>query len=167
MKIVKRRVRIASIFTLFYAQMNFFFQNSPSQMEPSTLISSAFLHSCQLPPILIPFSNAESDQSRVIETWLLIAVLKVPIGSDGSEEISPIPSGYTPADVNDPIVKEIAAFATVALSVSENAGQLKLIQIIKAEAQVVAVINIKLILELVTVSSYYPKSLIYQVIVFE
>ena len=51
--------------------------------------------------------------------------------TDPREEISSIPGGYTPADVNDPIVEDIAAFA-VALSASQNAGQLKLIQIIKA-----------------------------------
>ena len=114
-------------------------------MSQTTLLAPVLIANCQ---------NADHADSTTAD-------------ADPREEISPIPGGYTPADVNDPIVKEIAAFATVALSVSENAGQLKLIQIIKTEAQVVAGINFKLILELVTVSSYYPKSLIYQVIVFE
>ncbi len=77
-----------------------------------------------------------------------------------------IPGGYSPADVNDPKVKEIAAFATVALSSSQNAGKLKLTRIIKAETQVVAGTNYRLTLRLVS-SSSYPRTLICLVVVFD
>ena len=133
--------------------------------------------------VTVPFCIVESEQLhirnkfRMAHATLLASILIAVLGmlitdstaadADPREEISLIPGGYTPVDVNDPIVKEIAAFAAVALSVSQNAGQLELILIIKAEVQVVAGVNFKLTLKLVTVSSYYPKSLICQVIVFE
>ena len=56
--------------------------------------------------------------------------------------------GFSLIDVNDPNVKEIADFATTAISESSNSGPLSLIKIVKAESQVVAGRNYKLILEL-------------------
>jgi hypothetical protein len=53
--------------------------------------------------------------------------------------------------VDDPNVKEIADFATSAISESSNSGPLSLIKIVKAESQVVAGRNYKLILELSSV----------------
>ena len=78
-----------------------------------------------------------------------------------------VDDGYIAANVNDQTVKDIAAFATAALSKSQKSGQLKLIQIVKAETQVVSGLNFKLTLNLATVSPYYPKSLICRVVVFE
>ena len=59
-----------------------------------------------------------------------------------------IAGGFSPIDVDDPDVKEIADFATSAISESSNSGPLSLIKIVKAESQVVAGRNYKLILEL-------------------
>lgn len=62
-----------------------------------------------------------------------------------------IVGGFSPIDVDDPNVKEIADFATSAISESSNSGPLSLIKIVKAESQVVAGRNYKLILELSSV----------------
>lgn len=56
--------------------------------------------------------------------------------------------GFSPASVEDAEVKEMADFATTAISDNSNSGPVKLIRIVKAETQVVAGMNYKLNLEL-------------------
>lgn len=56
--------------------------------------------------------------------------------------------GYSPVDVNDAEVKEIASFASSAISANTNSGPVTLTKVVKAESQVVAGINFKLTLEL-------------------
>lgn len=60
----------------------------------------------------------------------------------------PLLRGYSPIDTNDAEVKEIARFANVAISGATNSGPLQLVNIIKAEVEVVAGKNYKLVLEL-------------------
>ena len=103
---------------------------------------------------------------------VLIAIVGMLITDSAAVDAEPrrkeiIDDGYIAANVSDPAVKDIVAFATAALSKNQKSGQLKLIQIVKAEKQVVAGRNFKLTLKLATVSPYYPKSLICQVVVFE
>ena len=56
--------------------------------------------------------------------------------------------GYSLVDVNDAKVKEIASFASSAISANTNSGPVTLTKVVKAESQVVAGINFKLTLEL-------------------
>ncbi len=87
-------------------------------------------------------------------------------GTEPREENIP-PGGYRPIDVNDPRVTEFAAFATTALSSSQNAGQMKLIKIVKAETQVVAGTNTKMTLELSALPTSNSKTLVCEVVVFD
>ncbi|KAI9556895.1 hypothetical protein GHT06_016689 [Daphnia sinensis] len=76
--------------------------------------------------------------------------------------------GYSSVDVEDDLVKEMANFATTALSENSNSEPLALIKIVKAESQVVAGKNFKLILELDNVrhvSEY--ENLVCEVVVFD
>nr|CAH0104200.1 unnamed protein product [Daphnia galeata] len=59
-----------------------------------------------------------------------------------------VTGGYSPVDVNDAKVKEIASFASSAISANTNSGPVTLTKVVKAESQVVAGINFKLTLEL-------------------
>lgn len=72
--------------------------------------------------------------------------------------------GFSEANVGDDKVNEMAAFATTALSSSQNAGQLTLSKIVKAETQVVAGFNYKMTLNLLTNSDSKP--LVCDVVVF-
>jgi hypothetical protein len=58
------------------------------------------------------------------------------------------PGGYSPINVNDVKVKEIASFATTAISANTNSGPVTLTKVVKAESQIVAGKNYKLTLEL-------------------
>ena len=112
-------------------------------------------HKTLLTPILI-----------IAIVGLLITDSTAAINANLRAELPRTLGGYKSADVNDPTIKDIAAFATAALTKSQKSGQLKLIQIVKAETQVIAGVNYNLTLKLATVSSN-SKSLICQVIVFE
>ena len=57
--------------------------------------------------------------------------------------------GYSPANVEDNDIKEMATFAVTTMSSSENMGPLSLVKIIKVEKQIVAGINFKMTLGLV------------------
>ena len=59
-----------------------------------------------------------------------------------------ITGGFSTIDVNDAYIKEIADFATTAISANTNSGPVRLNRIIKAESQIVAGKNFKLTLEL-------------------
>ncbi len=72
--------------------------------------------------------------------------------------------GFSEANVDDDKVIEMAAFATTALSSSQNAGQLTLSKIVKAETQVVAGTNYKMTLNLLSNSDSNP--LVCEVVVF-
>lgn len=74
---------------------------------------------------------------------------------DGTPDsvVDPIPpsmmtGSYSPVDVDDTNVKEIADFATTSISLNINMGQLSLVRITAAETQIVAGTNYKLTLEL-------------------
>lgn len=58
----------------------------------------------------------------------------------------PIAGGFSPVSVDDAEVKEMAAFATNAISTKSNSGPASLVQVVKAESQVVAGANYKLTL---------------------
>ncbi|XP_057373485.1 uncharacterized protein LOC130694421 [Daphnia carinata] len=76
--------------------------------------------------------------------------------------------GYSSVDVDDDLVKEMANFATSALSESSNAEPLALIKIVKAESQIVAGKNFKLILELDNVRhASEDENLVCEVVVFD
>lgn len=76
--------------------------------------------------------------------------------------------GYSSVDVDDDLVKEMANFATTALSESSNSEPLALIKIVKAEWQIVAGKNFKLILELDNVRhASEDENLVCEVIVFD
>ena len=104
---------------------------------------------------------------RMAHKTLLAPVLIAIVGMLITDSaVADTDDGYIAVNVSDPAVKDIAVFVTAALSTSQKSGQLKLIQIDKAEKQIVAGANFKLTLKLATVSPYYPKSLICQVVVF-
>ena len=54
---------------------------------------------------------------------------------------------YSPADVNDAVVNEMAVFATSAISQATNAGDLSVVKVISAETQIVSGKNYKLTLQ--------------------
>ncbi len=56
--------------------------------------------------------------------------------------------GYSPSDINDSSVKEMADFATLAISQSTNAGALSVVKILSAETQVVSGRNYKITLQM-------------------
>jgi hypothetical protein len=58
-----------------------------------------------------------------------------------------ITGGFSTIDVDDAYIKEIADFATTAISANNNSGPVRLIRIIKAESQIVAGKNFKLTLK--------------------
>lgn len=55
--------------------------------------------------------------------------------------------GYTQADTNDPTIREMADFATLTISKANNAGNLSLLKIVRAETQIVSGKNYKLTLQ--------------------
>jgi hypothetical protein len=65
-----------------------------------------------------------------------------------TRQVGVLSGGYSPVDVNDAKVKEIASFASSAISANTNSGPVTLTKVVKAESQVVAGINFKLTLEL-------------------
>ncbi|KAI9555406.1 hypothetical protein GHT06_017921 [Daphnia sinensis] len=77
---------------------------------------------------------------------------------------SPLTGGFSPLDVNSANVKEIASFATTAISANTNAGPATLAKVIKAESQVVAGTNFKLTIEVDPVDG---DNLLCEVIVFD
>lgn len=68
--------------------------------------------------------------------------------SHGSNNAGPIGGDFSPIDVEDAEVREIAKFATAAIASSRNSGPLRVTKIVKAESQAVAGTNYKLTLEL-------------------
>lgn len=72
--------------------------------------------------------------------------------------------GYSPVDVEDVHVREMAEFATNAISSSTNFGPSHLIRIVKAEKQIAAGTNYKLTLEL---DSIVDGDIVCDVIVFD
>ncbi|XP_057377660.1 uncharacterized protein LOC130699339 [Daphnia carinata] len=68
--------------------------------------------------------------------------------SEGSNNSGPIGGDFTPIDVEDAEVRDIAKFATTAIASSRNSGPLRVTKIVKAETQAVAGTNYKLTLEL-------------------
>lgn len=79
-----------------------------------------------------------------------------------------IPGGYVSRDVNDADVKQMAAFATDAISAS-NLGPVELIEIVQAASQVVAGVNYKMTLLVVSTRSgaYGRRRFRCEVIVFD
>lgn len=84
---------------------------------------------------------------------LLIVGSILSIGSVNSARLSKrqigFTGGFSPASVDDATVKEMADFATKAISSNTNSGPVKLVKLTKAETQVVAGTNYKLNMELV------------------
>ena len=58
-----------------------------------------------------------------------------------------VTGGFSPANVDDQSVQEIAAFATTAVASNTNTGPLHLVKVMSAETQVVAGLNYRLKLE--------------------
>ncbi|XP_057377755.1 uncharacterized protein LOC130699429 [Daphnia carinata] len=77
---------------------------------------------------------------------------------------SQLPGGFSPLDVSSKNVKEIASFATTAISANTNSGPATLVKVIKAESQVVAGTNFKLTMELDPVEG---DNLLCEVVVFD
>lgn len=77
---------------------------------------------------------------------------------------STLPGGFASLDVNSKNVKEIASFATTAISANTNSGPVTLIKVIKAESQVVAGENFKLTMELDPVEG---DNILCEVVVFD
>lgn len=67
-----------------------------------------------------------------------------------------IPGGFSEVDVNDDSVKEMAQFVTTSLSETSNSGPVTLIEVVKAETQVVAGKNYKLTLKFTDASNAEP-----------
>jgi len=78
---------------------------------------------------------------------------------------APLQGGYSPIDVNEAKVKEIAQFAAAAISINLNSGPIALVNIVKAESEAVAGRNYKLILELLEGSD--GKAQICEIVVFD
>lgn len=72
--------------------------------------------------------------------------------------------GYSSVNVEDVDVREMADFATNAISLSSNFGPSHLVRIVKAEKQIVAGANYKLTLEL---NSIVDGDIVCDVIVFD
>ncbi|EFX72230.1 hypothetical protein DAPPUDRAFT_110982 [Daphnia pulex] len=95
------------------------------------------------------------DQS-LVKSWTSVCfpIDNKSIGASSSADkiipnvSSPLQGGYSPIDVNDAKVKEIARFAAAAVSINLNSGPIALVNIVKAESEAVAGRNYKLILEL-------------------
>ncbi len=77
-----------------------------------------------------------------------------------------ITGGFSSIDVNDAYIKEIADFATTAISANNNSGPVRLNRIIKAESQIVAGKNFKLTLQLNSAIDE-ADSLLCDVVIFE
>lgn len=65
-----------------------------------------------------------------------------------TRQVGGLAGGFSPLDVDDVKVKEMAAFASSAISANTNSGPVTLIKVVKAQSQVVAGMNYKLTLEL-------------------
>ncbi|KAI9555404.1 hypothetical protein GHT06_017919 [Daphnia sinensis] len=85
--------------------------------------------------------------------------------SHGSNNSGPIGGDFSPIDVEDAEVKEIAQFATAAIASSRNSGPLRVTKIVKAESQAVAGTNYKLTLELTQLVS--EGDIVCDVVVFD
>jgi hypothetical protein len=65
-----------------------------------------------------------------------------------TRQVGGITGGFSPLDLDDAEVKEMAAFASSAISANTNSGPLTLVKVLKARSQVVAGLNFELTLEL-------------------
>ena len=65
-----------------------------------------------------------------------------------TEQAVKSPGSYQDVSIDDERVKEMATFATTALASETNTGPVKLLNIIKAEKQVVAGVNYKMTIEI-------------------
>lgn len=83
---------------------------------------------------------------RYIEDISLPTAQPLPV--TGVTPSSNVTEQFSPVDVHDVKVREIASFATGAISANSNSGPVALLRILRAESQVVAGKNYKLILEL-------------------
>lgn len=120
-------------------------------------------------------SKSNCLPTRVIHSW---TQTRKQVESTGPVEIAPvveetetpllIVGGYSPIDVNDANVKEMADFATVSISESNNSGPLVLLNIVEAEKKTVAGQNFKLTLELGSaIDGVKGANLVCKVIVFD
>ena len=84
---------------------------------------------------------------------VLVLILIVASTMAADKFTGPLVGGFASTDVNEKDVKEMAAFATTAVSSNTNTGPLELVRIVSAEKQVVAGLNYKLKLEFSRVNS--------------
>jgi hypothetical protein len=102
--------------------------------------------------------NFFSSSSRQIETrkmaqtvvlfLVLVSVLNAATSASLNKRQTGLVGGYSPANVHDIDVNEMADFSRRAISSRSNSGPSTLIRIVKAEKQVVAGMNYKLTLEM-------------------
>jgi hypothetical protein len=90
-----------------------------------------------------------------------------PAVNTNEEILGRITGGFSTIDVNDAYIKEIANFATSAISRNSNSEHMRLNRIIKAESQIVAGKNFKLTLELNSAIDEEADSLLCDVVIFE
>lgn len=103
----------------------------------------------------------------IVGAFLIIdEVVSAPLQIDQHQEKGKLIAGFSLANINDNDVKVIADFATTAIAENTNSGPVKLVELVKAETQVVDGINYKLSLELVSTGTD-SKSLLCEAIVFD
>ena len=84
----------------------------------------------------------------VFVVLMLVAALNITSSISLNGRQVPQVGGYSPANIQDVDIREMADFATRAISSKGNSGHSTLIRIVKAEKQVVAGMNYKLTLQL-------------------
>lgn len=96
------------------------------------------------------FSARRASHSvKMAKFHVLILCSFVVIGAMAADKAigGSIAGGFSPVDVNDKEVQEMAAFATTAVASNTNTGPLQLVKVLSAETQVVAGRNYRMKLE--------------------
>ena len=106
-------------------------------------------------------------KSALVLVLVVSALMKVDSAVISKRQIgfTGLAGGFSPISVDDAEVKEMAAFATNAISANSNSGPVSLVQIVAAETQVVAGANYKLTLLLNTGANSAPQQC--EVVVFD
>ena len=145
-----RKLTAAAAFSLFFVTVTI-----------SSADSLSFTN-FNIPGMLGPIASGLSSMNMRGGLLKKREISGTPVRTDLSP---PLLGEFSPIDVNDSEVKEIADFATTAISASSNAGPFRLIKILKAESQVgIGAVNFKLTLE---VDGADEKNLRCEVVVFD
>lgn len=103
---------------------------------------------CRQSAVFINVQRTADVKLKMAKILSLIVCSFLVAGAMAADKfVGTISGGFSPANVDDSRVQEIAAFATTAVASNTNTGPLQLVKVLSAETQVVAGLNYRLKLE--------------------